>query len=55
VAVILRRGGAAFAATSEQSFTATAAVETALEVDLLLEGGILPYILRRSLREPAGD
>ena len=55
VAVILRRGGTAFAATSEQSFTATAAVETALEVDLLLEGGILPYILRRSLREPAGD
>jgi hypothetical protein len=27
---------------------ATAAIETALEVDLLREGGILPYILRRS-------
>ncbi len=53
VPVILRRGSAAFAATSEESFTATAAVETALEVDLLVEGGVLPYILRRSLREPS--
>ena len=32
-------------------FMATAAIETALEVDLLVEGGILPYILRRSLSE----
>jgi aconitate hydratase len=53
VSVTVRRGGNASGVTSEQSFMATAAIETALEVDLLSEGGILPYILRRSLREPA--
>ncbi len=31
-----------------QTFIATAAIETALEVELLVEGGILPYILRRT-------
>ncbi len=49
VSVTIRRGSGVGATTSDQSFTATAAVETALEVDLLVEGGILPYILRRSL------
>jgi aconitate hydratase len=52
VPVVIRRGGGALAASAEQSFVATAAIETALEVELLVEGGILPYILRRSLREP---
>jgi aconitate hydratase len=33
------------------SFMATAAVETALEVSLLKDGGILPHILRRSPKE----
>ena len=45
VAVTVRRAGE----TVGQSFVATAAIETALEVELLREGGILPYILRRSL------
>jgi aconitate hydratase len=47
VAVTVRRGGAAVATTTSESFIATAAIETALEVELLAEGGILPYILRR--------
>jgi aconitate hydratase len=34
------------------SFMATAAVETALEVSLLKDGGILPHILRRFSTEP---
>jgi aconitate hydratase len=61
VAVVVHRAGAASPAGDtgaagptgiDQSFMATAAIETALEADLLLEGGILPYILRRSLSEP---
>jgi aconitate hydratase len=52
VSVTLRRGSGAGSATPEESFLATAALETALEVDLLVEGGILPYILRRCLSEP---
>ena len=36
----------------DQSFVATAAIETALEVELLAQGGILPYILRRNLSAP---
>ena len=47
VAVTVRRAGE----TVDQSFAATAAIETALEVELLREGGILPSILRRSLSE----
>jgi hypothetical protein len=43
VSVSVRRGGI------DQSFTTTAAIETALEVELLVEGGILPCILRRRL------
>ena len=49
VPIVIRRSGGALAASTEQSFLATAAIETALEVELLVEGGILPYILRRSL------
>jgi len=48
VPVLLHRAGEDGATTVDQSFTATAAIETALEVELLVEGGILPYILRRS-------
>jgi len=47
VAVTVRRAGEAV----DQSFVTTAAIETALEVELLREGGILPYILRRSVSE----
>ena len=46
VAVSVYRAGDADATSID--FMATAAIETALEVDLLVEGGILPYILRRS-------
>ena len=35
---------------SVTQFVAHAAVETALEVELLQAGGILPYILRRNLQ-----
>lgn len=49
VAVTVRRAGGAV----DQSFVTTAAIETALEVELLREGGILPYILRRSSRHPS--
>ena len=37
------------------TWTATAAVETALEIELLRAGGVLPAILRRELnqKEPA--
>ncbi len=52
VPVVIRRAGDAGAATTDQAFVATAAIETALEVGLLAEGGILPYILRRSLSDP---
>jgi aconitate hydratase len=48
VPVIIRRSGHVGTAASDQSFMATAAVETALEVDLLREGGILPYIISRA-------
>lgn len=48
VPVVLRRAGHAGGANTELSFTATAAIETALEVETLVEGGILPYILRRT-------
>ena len=48
VPVILRRSGHVGTAASDQSFMATAAVETALEVDLLRQGGILPYIISRA-------
>jgi aconitate hydratase len=48
VPVIIRRGGHVGTAASDQPFMATAAVETALEVDLLREGGILPYIISRA-------
>ena len=34
-----------------RSWTATAAVETALEIELLRAGGVLPAILRRELRQ----
>ena len=34
---------------SEESFTATAAVETGLECELLAVGGVIPMILRRTL------
>ena len=47
VAVSVRRAGEAV----DQSFVTTAAIETALEVELLREGGILPFILRRSQSE----
>jgi aconitate hydratase len=46
VPVRIHRAGGAGATSID--FVATAAVETALEVELLVEGGILPYILRRS-------
>jgi aconitate hydratase len=46
VPVVVRR-----AQSVAQSFTATAAIETALEVELLVAGGILPYILRRDLAD----
>jgi aconitate hydratase len=46
VQVSVYRAGDAEATSID--FMATAAIETALEVDLLVEGGILPYILRRS-------
>lgn len=36
---------------SKESFTATAAVETGLECDLLAVGGVLPMILRRTLAQ----
>jgi aconitate hydratase len=45
VAVSVHRASDADATSID--FMATAAIETALEVDLLVEGGILPYILRR--------
>jgi aconitate hydratase len=45
VPVSVHRAGDADATSID--FMATAAVETALEVELLVEGGILPYILRR--------
>jgi aconitate hydratase len=48
VPVIVHRTGDAGATSIGPSFMATAAIETALEVDLLVEGGILPYILRQS-------
>jgi aconitate hydratase len=34
---------------TQESFTATAAVETGLECDLLAVGGVIPMILRRTL------
>ena len=46
VAVTVRRGSGGGVA---RSFTVTAAIETTLEVELLREGGVLPYILRRSV------
>jgi aconitate hydratase len=46
VPVVIQRARGAGAASPDQSFMATAAIETALEVDLLAEGGILPHILR---------
>jgi hypothetical protein len=46
VSVSVHRAGDAEATSID--FMATAAIETALEVDLLVEGGILAYILRRS-------
>ena len=45
VAVTVRRGAGG---SVDRSFTVTAAIETALEGKLLREGGVLPYILRRS-------
>jgi aconitate hydratase len=45
VQVVVHRAATAI----KQSFMATAAIETALEVELLVRGGILPYIVRRSL------
>jgi aconitate hydratase len=45
VQVVIHRAATAI----KQSFLAAAAIETALEVELLVQGGILPYILRRSL------
>ena len=48
VPVVIRRAGVAGATATEQSFMAMAAIETALEIELLAEGGILPYILRRA-------
>jgi aconitate hydratase len=42
-ATILRAGG------TEEPFTATAAVETGLECELLAVGGVIPMILRRTL------
>lgn len=42
-AAIVRRGG------TEEPFTATAAVETGLECELLAVGGVIPMILRRTL------
>ena len=47
VSVTIRRVSGA-----ETTFIAHAAIETALEVDLLRSGGILPYILNRTLRPP---
>jgi aconitate hydratase len=54
VAVRVHRAGDADgdATSIDQTFMATAAIETALEVELLVEGGILPYILRRGRSEP---
>jgi aconitate hydratase len=53
VAVMVHRAGDADgdATSIDQTFIATAAIETALEVELLVEGGILPYILRRGRSE----
>jgi aconitate hydratase len=42
-AAIIRANG------TEQPFSATAAVETGLECDLLAVGGVIPMILRRTL------
>jgi aconitate hydratase len=44
---VIRRDG------SETAFEATAAVETQLEVTLLRDGGVIPHILRRTLRKAA--
>ncbi|MFD1212966.1 aconitate hydratase AcnA [Arthrobacter sp. GCM10027362] len=44
-AAIIRADG------SEQAFTATAAVETGLECELLAAGGVIPMILRRTLAQ----
>ena len=49
VPVIIRRASGAGAAGPTHSFIATAAIETALEVELLTQGGILPHILRHHL------
>jgi aconitate hydratase len=48
VAVTLHHAGGA-----STSFTATAAVETGLEVETLQTGGIIPFILRDALRRGA--
>jgi aconitate hydratase len=48
VPVIVHRAGDAGATSIDQSFMTTAAIETALEVDLLVAGGILPYIISRA-------
>jgi aconitate hydratase len=47
--VTVRRAGIGDTASSGQPFMATAAIETTLEVEILREGGILPYILRHTL------
>jgi hypothetical protein len=50
--VFVHRAANHGAMIDSQGFVATAAIETALEVSLLAEGGILPHILRRSLSAP---
>jgi aconitate hydratase len=52
VPVFVHRAASGGGMIDSQGFVATAAIETALEVSLLAEGGILPYILRRSLSAP---
>jgi aconitate hydratase len=49
VRVVIHRAARGGAMIDGQAFVATAAIETALEVRLLVEGGILPHILRHSL------
>jgi aconitate hydratase len=48
IAVRLHRAGG-----GSETLTASAAVDTALEVDLLRAGGVIPYILHRTLGDPA--
>jgi aconitate hydratase len=43
------------ASGASETFEATAAVETALEVEILRGGGIIPLILRRAVRSAAAS